>query len=56
MAATEKLLEEVFSVRSVPSLYNEQQLRLREILETTMRRVRGWCEAATRLGLSQLEQ
>jgi hypothetical protein len=30
MAATEELLEAVISVRSVPKIYNEQQLRLRE--------------------------
>jgi hypothetical protein len=35
-------------VRSVPRLYNEQ-LRLRESLETAVSRVGGWCEMATSL-------
>jgi hypothetical protein len=39
-----ELLGGVFSIRSVPRLCNEKQLRLRESLETTVRRVRGWCE------------
>jgi hypothetical protein len=34
-------------VRSVPKLYNEEQLHLRECLETAVRRVGGWCEIAT---------
>jgi hypothetical protein len=38
--ATTELLEAVFSVRSVRRLYNEKQLRLRESLETAVRRVR----------------
>jgi hypothetical protein len=52
MAATEELLEAVFSVRSVPRLYNEERLRLLDILETVVRTVGGWCEMATNLGLS----
>jgi hypothetical protein len=36
-----ELLEVVFSVRSVPRLYNEGQLPLEESLETAMRRVGG---------------
>jgi hypothetical protein len=35
----EELLEAVFSVRSVPRLYIEEQLRLRERLEPAVRRV-----------------
>jgi hypothetical protein len=47
-ATIEELLEETFSVQSVPSLYNEDQLRLREIPETATRRVGGWCESGSR--------
>jgi hypothetical protein len=36
-ATIEGLLGEVFSVLSVPKLYNEKQLRLRESLETAVR-------------------
>jgi hypothetical protein len=39
-------------MRSVPMLYNEEQLRLQESLETAVRRVGGWCEMATSLGIS----
>jgi hypothetical protein len=39
----------VFSMRSVPKLYNEQQLRLRESPETEVRKVGGWCEMASSL-------
>jgi hypothetical protein len=43
MAATiEELLEAVFSVRSVPRLYNEGQLPSEESLETAVRVVGGW--------------
>jgi hypothetical protein len=58
MAATdthvtiEELLGEVFSMRSVPKLYNEEQLRLRESLQTGVRRVGGLCEMAASLGVS----
>jgi hypothetical protein len=45
----EELLEALLSVRSVPSLYNEDQLSLRENLETVVRRVCGWCEVAASL-------
>jgi hypothetical protein len=48
-------LGKVFSVRSVPRLYNEEQLRLRESLETAVRRVGGWCEMAGSLGVSGME-
>jgi hypothetical protein len=41
---TEELLGDVFSVRSVPSQYNEEQLRLRDSLETAVRRVGVNCE------------
>jgi hypothetical protein len=62
MAATdthvtmEMLLEAVFSVRSVPRLYNEGQLPLEKSLETAVRRVGDWCEMAASLGIIQLEQ
>jgi hypothetical protein len=55
MAATdthttiEELLEAVFSVRSVRRLYNEDQLPLRESLESAVRSVGGWCEMAASL-------
>jgi hypothetical protein len=42
----------MFTMQSVPSLYNEEQLRLRESLETVVRRVEGWCELAASLGVS----
>jgi myo-inositol catabolism protein IolC len=45
----EQLFEVVFSVRSVPKLYNEDQLPLWESLETAIRRVEGWREMATSL-------
>jgi hypothetical protein len=40
-ATVEELLGEVFSMRSVPRLYNEGQLQFRESLETEVRRVGG---------------
>jgi hypothetical protein len=39
----------------VPRLYNEEQLRLREYLETAVRRVWGWCEMAASLGVREME-
>jgi hypothetical protein len=36
-------------VRSVPKLYNEVQLRLRESAETAVRKVRSWCEMVASL-------
>jgi hypothetical protein len=39
-------LEAVFSVRSVPRLYNEGHLALRESSETAVRRVGDWWEMA----------
>jgi hypothetical protein len=39
-------MEEAFSVRSVPELYNEDQLPLRDRLETGVTRLGGWCEVA----------
>jgi hypothetical protein len=51
-ATIEELLEAVFSVRSVPSLYNEGQLSLEENPETALRTVGGWCEMAASLGVS----
>jgi hypothetical protein len=50
-ATIETLLGEVFSVRSVPRLYNEEQLRLWESFETAVRRVECWCEMAASLGV-----
>jgi hypothetical protein len=46
----EDLLEAVFSVRPVPRLRNEKQLRLRKCLEAAVRRVGGWCEMVAILG------
>jgi hypothetical protein len=43
-AAVEELLGEVFSVRYVPRLYNEEQLRLRESLKMVVRIVGISCE------------
>jgi hypothetical protein len=51
----QKLLEAVFSVRPVPRLYDEGQLPLVLSVETTVRRVGGWCEIAASLGVSELE-
>jgi hypothetical protein len=51
-ATIEELLEAMFSVRSVPRLYNEEQLQLRMNLETVVRRVEGWSEMAVRVGVS----
>jgi hypothetical protein len=53
--ATEKLLEAVFSVRSLPRLSNEGQLLLDESLQTAVRRVGGWCEMAESVGVSGVE-
>jgi hypothetical protein len=39
----------LFSVRSVPRLYNEDQLPLQGCLETVIRRVGAWCEMAASL-------
>jgi hypothetical protein len=49
MAITDELLEAVSSVQSVLKLYNEEQLRLQENLETAVRRVGGLCEMAASL-------
>jgi hypothetical protein len=50
---TEELLRTVFSVRSVPKLYNEGQLPLEKSLETAVRRVGGWYEMAAKLEASE---
>jgi hypothetical protein len=42
-------LEAVFSVRSVSKPCSEDQLPLRESLETAVRRVGVWCEMAASL-------
>jgi hypothetical protein len=39
-------LEAMFSLWSMPRLYNEEQLPLRESPETVVGRVGGWCEMA----------
>jgi hypothetical protein len=49
MAVTVEVLDAMFSARSVPRPYNEEQLRLRESFETAVRRVGGWCEMAASL-------
>jgi hypothetical protein len=53
-ATIEELLEAVFSVRSVPTLYiyNEDQLPLEKSLETAARSLGGRCEMAAGLGVS----
>jgi hypothetical protein len=43
-ATIEELLREVFSVRSVLRLYNDEQVLLRESLETAVRKVGVSCE------------
>jgi hypothetical protein len=43
------IMEETFSVRSVPRLYNEDQHPLRHSLETAVTRVGGSCDAAANL-------
>jgi hypothetical protein len=48
-ATIEELLEAVFSVLSVPRLYNEGQLSLRKSPETAVIRVGSWCEIVTSL-------
>jgi hypothetical protein len=48
----EELLEAVFSLKSVPRLYNEGHLLLERRLQTALRTVGGWCEMAARLGVS----
>jgi hypothetical protein len=48
----EKLLEAVFSMRLLPRLYDEEQLRLQQNLGPVVRRVGVWCEMATSPGLS----
>jgi hypothetical protein len=45
----EGLLGEMFPMWSVPSLYIEGQLQLRESLEAAVRRVGGWCKMAASL-------
>jgi hypothetical protein len=51
-ATTEELLEAVFFVRSVPGLYNEEQLPLEWSFETAVRTVGGWSEMAASPGVS----
>jgi hypothetical protein len=54
-ATIEEMLEMLFSVWSMPRLYNEDQLPVEESLETAVRRVGGWCEMAGSLGMSGVE-
>jgi hypothetical protein len=49
------MLGEVFSMWTMPRLYNEKQ-QLQESLETAVSRIGGWCEMAASLGVSVLEQ
>jgi hypothetical protein len=49
---TEELLEMVFSVRSMPRLYNKGQLPLEENLEMAVRTVGGWSDVVTHLGVN----
>jgi hypothetical protein len=48
-ATVDELLEAMFSVRSMPRLHNEDQMPLRESLETRVRRVGDLCEVASSL-------
>jgi hypothetical protein len=43
---THAIIEEAFSMPSVPGLYNEDQLPLCESPETAVNRLGGWCEVA----------
>jgi hypothetical protein len=45
----EEIMGAVFSVRSVPWLYNEDQLKLRESLKMAVRKGGDWCEIAASL-------
>jgi hypothetical protein len=53
----EEMLRAVFSVQSVPRLYNEVHCHKMRVLslETAMRRVGGWCEMAASLEVSGVE-
>jgi hypothetical protein len=53
-ATVEELLEALFSVQSMPGLYNTYQLPLQMSSETAVRKVRGWYEVVASLGASQL--
>jgi hypothetical protein len=48
------VMEETFSVPSIPGLYNEDQLPLQESPEMAVRRVGDWCEMAASLGGCEL--
>jgi hypothetical protein len=50
-ATTEEMLEEVVSVRSVPSPYNDGQRPIEKSFETAVRRIGGWSRMAASLGL-----
>jgi hypothetical protein len=51
------MLEAVFSVQSMPRLYNNGQLPLGRLLslEVAVRKVGCWCEMAASLGVSGVE-
>jgi hypothetical protein len=55
-ATTEELLEAMVSVWSVPRLYIKGQLPLEESLETAVRRVGGWRDMTTSLGVSEVKR
>jgi hypothetical protein len=55
-ATIEELLEALFSVWSMPSLYNKYQLPLQKSSETAVRTVGGWCEVVVSLGVIQLRE
>jgi hypothetical protein len=55
-AAIGKQFEAVFSVWSVLRLYNEEMKRLRESLETAVRRVGGWCEMADSVAVRAMSE
>jgi hypothetical protein len=42
-------------MRSVPRLYNEEQLQLQGSLEIAVRKVGGWCAMADSMGVSEAE-
>jgi hypothetical protein len=54
-ATVEEMFGELISLRSVPRLCNEEQLRLRDSFETAVRRVGIWCEMTASLGESALQ-
>jgi hypothetical protein len=49
---TQEIIEETFSVESVPRIYNENQLSLRDSLETAVTRVGGWCNVSASIAVT----